>query len=150
MKKADIVLSGLTLLLSLYVFVETAQFPQDQVLLVGPAFFPRLLAGSMAILALNLLFQALKGKSTKAPTFNAQGGVQRLLLTLLVLVIYIVLLPKLGFIVAGVLFLLVLMFLFGLRKYLIILFSSIAVTVAVYFTFHNLLNIALPVGLLGL
>ncbi|HHV42324.1 MAG TPA: tripartite tricarboxylate transporter TctB family protein [Clostridiaceae bacterium] len=151
MKKANIIVSCLVLILSLYVFVETAQFPEDPVLLVGPAFFPRLLAGCLAILGLVLLVQALRGKTNCTdPGFNLKGGVQRLLVTFLGLSICIVLLPKLGFIVTGVMLLIFLMVLFGLRNFPIIILSSIGVAVSVYLAFHNLLNIALPEGLIGL
>lgn len=151
MKKADIVSGILVLLIAGYVFVESGRFPQDAVLLLGPAFFPRLLAGGLVVLGIGLIVMALAGRSLpQGPDFEfAGGGVRRALIALGTMAVYTLLLPTLGFILDSFLLLLVMMRFLGLRSYPKMLLVSAAVTAAVFFVFHTFLKIALPTGLVA-
>lgn len=151
MKKADIVSGILVLLIAVYVFVETAKFPQDVVLLLGPAFFPRLVAAGLVVLSIALIITALAGRSLpQEPDFDfAHGGVRRALVALGTVAAYTLLLPTLGFILDSFLLLLVMMRFLGLRTYPKILLVSAAVTVAIFLVFHTFLKIALPTGLVA-
>ncbi|HHV58311.1 MAG TPA: tripartite tricarboxylate transporter TctB family protein [Firmicutes bacterium] len=151
MKKPDIAAGFLALALATYVFFETAHFPPDSVLLLGPAFFPRLLAGGLGTLAAALIGMALAGRSSSTgPEFDfAGGGMRRALLALVGAGVYTLLLPGLGFVPASILFLIYLMVLLQLKNYVKVLGVSIAVTAAVFFVFHTVLKIALPLGLLA-
>jgi len=63
LKKADIIASILGIFLSAYVFWATVKFPEDNVLLLGPSFFPRIVAGALIFMCVVLLAKALMGKS---------------------------------------------------------------------------------------
>jgi putative tricarboxylic transport membrane protein len=64
-------------------------------------------------------------------------------------VIYIALLEKIGFFILTPLFLFVLPYMVGFRRYRLITMSVIVVTAALYGVFVEVLNIPLPQGLLG-
>ena len=63
LKTADIISAIIGLLLSAYVWIASASFPQDVVMKIGPDFFPRIIAVAMAIASLFLLVQALTNKT---------------------------------------------------------------------------------------
>lgn len=65
LKTADIISAIIGLLLSAYVWIASASFPQDVVMKIGPDFFPRIIAVAMAIASLFLLVQALTNKTPK-------------------------------------------------------------------------------------
>ena len=57
MKKANIVFGIIGLLLSAYVWISSADFPYDKIMILGPEFFPRVMAVAMAIASAGLLVQ---------------------------------------------------------------------------------------------
>jgi hypothetical protein len=68
---------------------------------------------------------------------------------IVLMVIYISLLEKVGFFILTPLFLFVLPYMVGFRRYRLIFLSIIVVTAALYGVFVEVLNIPLPAGLLG-
>jgi len=151
LKKADIIAAIVGILLSGYVFMATAQFPQDNVLLLGPSFFPRLLAVGLLIMSILLLIKALMGRSMQSnDKFDIKNpGTQRAGIALLATIVYCLVLPYLGFIIDNVLYLIFLMYLLKQRSYLKMVIISLGVTFMVYAVFRMALNITLPLGLLG-
>lgn len=151
MKKADIIAGVLGILLSFYIFMESAKFPEDNVLLMGPSFFPRILAVLMLIMSITLIVIALMGKSAKtAEKLDIRDpGIQRSIIALVATVIYLLLFKRLGFILDSILYLMFLMYLLKLRNYVQMVLVSIGVSVAVYFIFKVGLSITLPLGILG-
>ncbi|NLW25318.1 MAG: tripartite tricarboxylate transporter TctB family protein [Clostridia bacterium] len=151
MKKADIIAGILGILLSFYIFMESAKFPEDNVLLMGPSFFPRILAVLMLIMSIALIVIALMGKSAKtAEKLDIRDpGIQRSIIALVATVIYLLLFKRLGFILDSILYLMFLMYLLKLRNYVQMVLVSIGVSVAVYFIFKVGLSITLPLGILG-
>ena len=119
MKKADIIAGILGILLSFYIFMESAKFPEDNVLLMGPSFFPRILAVLMLIMSIALIVIALMGKSAKtAEKLDIRDpGIQRSIIALVATVIYLLLFKRLGFILDSILYLMFLMYLLKLRNY---------------------------------
>jgi len=151
LKKADIIAGILGILLSFYIFMESAKFPEDNVLLMGPSFFPRILAVLMLIMSIALIVIALMGKSAKtAEKLDIRDpGIQRSIIALVATVIYLLLFKRLGFILDSILYLMFLMYLLKLRNYVQMVLVSIGVSVAVYFIFKVGLSITLPLGILG-
>lgn len=148
MKRADIVAGILGLCLSLVIFYLTASFPEDQVVRVGPAFFPRLLAAGLGIFSAILLVSAfLKTNQTTASGFSLKDpGIRRGIVSVAATVLYCYLFEYLGFITLTIIYLIFLMLLLKERHYLQIASTSIGVTIAVFFIFKVLLNITLPMG----
>ena len=150
MKRADIVAGFLGLGLCFFVLYLTAGFPEDQVVRVGPAFFPRLLAVGLGLFSLVLLVSALFQKAAEGEAgFTLKDpGIQRGIISVAATVLYCFVLDYLGFIACTIVYLLFLMFLLKERKYLQMAVTSISVSVVVFFIFKVLLNITLPMGTL--
>lgn len=150
MKRADIIASILGFGLCFTIFYITASFPEDQVVRVGPAFFPRLLAAGLGVFSTILLLSALIRKNQESTTsFSFKDrGIQRGIISVGATVIYCLLFDYLGFLTCTIVYLIFLMLLLKDRHYLQITLTSILVTIAVFFIFKVLLNITLPMGTL--
>jgi putative tricarboxylic transport membrane protein len=148
MKRADIVAGILGLCLCALVFYLTASFPEDQVVRVGPAFFPRLLSAGLGIFSAILLVSAFfKANAASESGFSLRDpGIRRGIVSVVATVIYCYLFEYLGFITLTIIYLIFLMLLLKERHYFQIVSTAIGVTIAVFFIFEGLLNITLPMG----
>ena len=148
MKRADIIASILGIALSLFIFYLTSGFPEDQVVRVGPAFFPNLVAAGLGIFSALLLLSALTRKDIdNYQRFSFKNrGIQRSILSVAATVVYCLLFEVLGFITCSILYLIFLMILLRDRQYIQITITATTVTVAVFYIFKVLLNISLPMG----
>lgn len=151
MKKADMIAGILGLSLSLYVIWAASQFPEDKVLLLGPHFFPMLLASGLGILSIVLFMKAFLNNSRpdREPLNFKDPGVQRAGIALLATIIYCMLLNFAGFILTSISYLLFLMYLLKQRHPLKMIAVALGVTFAVYGIFRIALNITLPTGFFG-
>jgi hypothetical protein len=114
----------------------------------GPAFAPYLIAGAGILLSLLLLVEAIREPDQPADWPDAIGR-SRVLFTVIGMVLFAALLPYLGFLIAGVTFMIVLMVVV-LRRKLWPSLATTAVTVAlIQGIFVQWLNVRLPTGPLG-
>jgi putative tricarboxylic transport membrane protein len=148
MKHADIIGGMLGIILSFLIFYIASGFPEDQVVRVGPAFFPKLVAVGLGIFSVILLISAYTGNQVETnPGFSIKDpGIQRGIISAGATIIYCLLFEYLGFIVCTFIYLSFLMILLKDRQYIQIAITSITVTAVVYFIFKVLLNITLPSG----
>jgi len=145
MKRADLAIGLGLLVLSAVYFQQSFRiirgFASDR---LGPAFFPRLLALTLAALALTLIVRAVSGRSDPSRPPAVRLGVFAGLVLLLVL--YTLLLPRLGFVlmtpvlVAGAIWLL------GLRQWGYLVGTAVGVTAVLYLVFARTLHVLLPMG----
>jgi putative tricarboxylic transport membrane protein len=149
-KRIDILSGLIGILIGGYVLVTCQSFPQDVVMKIGPAFFPEILAGGLALFSALLILQALLGRSVgEAQKLSLRDkGIQRILLALAGMIVYCALLKPVGFIIATIPFIMCYMFLLGNRKILQYLWVPAAITAGVYLVFEKLLVLSLPTGLL--
>jgi putative tricarboxylic transport membrane protein len=112
----------------------------------GPPFFPWI--NTIVILALSatLLVQGLR--SADGPVPAQVEGRQRAVWALGVFVVYLAILPGLGFILATAPFFAALMMLFGETRPLRVAAGAIIVTGALYLLFRHGFNVFLPTGVL--
>ena len=150
LKTANIAAGCVGLLLSSYVWFASADFPKDVIMKIGPDFFPRLVVIAMALASLTLIIQSVLNKSSVAADGLSlkDSGIQRALFVLLLAVIYVSSMDFLGFIIATVLTMLIMMYLLRLRNVVQMLLVSIAAAFVINFAFAGLLGIQLPAGLL--
>lgn len=150
MKRADIIAGILGLALCFLVFYLTASFPEDQVVSVGPAFFPRLLAAGLGIFSAILLLTACTRKhiETHSAFSFKDPGIQRGIISVAATVVYCLFFEYLGFITCSIIYLIFLMLLLKDRRYVQIAITSILTTIAIFFIFNVLLDITLPMGTL--
>lgn len=148
MKKENIIFGLIGIALSGYVFLETSKFPSDNIMNVGPAFFPRVLAVGLGIFCLILIFvNIFSGDQDQEKRFDIKdSGVHRAAIALLATIIYGIIMPYLGFIITTILYLSFMMYLMKLRSWKKIPAVSIGVSFVVYTIFRTFLHITLPVG----
>ncbi|WP_269584472.1 tripartite tricarboxylate transporter TctB family protein [Roseibium sp. Sym1] len=154
MKVNDAISGGFFVLFAALVFYLTRDFRVMPGQNYGAAFFPRTIAGAMAVLGLVMVFQGVRNRGTEpwATAFDWIGSprlVANFLLIVGILVFYILLSDWLGFPIAGfVCIFSMLMWLRGPGHWLGSLALSIAVVVALQYAFGEVLRVPLPWGLL--
>jgi cell division protein FtsW (lipid II flippase) len=140
----DIVSSVLLMALACFVINEALNMPAEYGTL-GPGFFPKLLGGSLAALALCILLSAFMSKQGGEKQESAPRG--SLLVIMAVTLMYLVLLPLLGFLVVTPVYLAItgLLISDNIKKhYRGILINGVVSTILLYFLFVRALNVPLP------
>lgn len=118
----------------------------------GPSFFPLVVTAFLLALSAALLFQGLSlPREAAAPSGAATGRLdtRAALFALGALLLYVVLLPTLGFILATAPLFAVLMVLYGERRPLAVVVGAIVMTAVLYGVFRHGFGIFLPRGLLA-
>ncbi len=105
--------------------------------------YPRLILVCNIIVSCLLIFRSVRTVEKEKNTSN-QG-----FYAIVLMVIYIALLEKIGFFILTPIFLFILPYMAGFRRYRLILLNIIVVTAVLYGVFVEVLNIPLPQGLLG-
>jgi putative tricarboxylic transport membrane protein len=111
----------------------------------NPAFFPWINTGIMLILSVSLLTQGLF--YTEAGEQKVDKAATRLtVISLSFFVIYLLILPSLGFVVASIPFFAAMMLLFEERRPIVVAISSVAVIVLLFCIFRYGFGVFLPLG----
>ena len=159
-KYGDIVTGLFYAVLGGVVIYLSSQLPKSRVMKIGPDFMPMLIGIIILILALMLLFSAVKNFRTNAVKAKAAGAdtsdYKRVLASLVLVVIYVNILAPVGFIVStlGYLFLQIVVLAPNDRRSAknIITYAVIDVVFvfAVFFLFRYGFKIVLPAGIFTL
>jgi hypothetical protein len=140
------VTSALLVLLAIFVFVETADYPTGPSAEPGPAFFPRIIAALLAGLGVVLFVNNVRDGGGR--TFELSRPVtKRVLVATAFPIVYMFVMSVLGFLVSTVLFLATFMYYSGARSYPAIAGSSVGVTLLLYYVFAAAFRVALPEGI---
>ncbi len=145
MRRADLV-AGLLLLVLSGLYLQQSLgiergFASDR---LGPAFFPQLLGGALAALALVLVVRALFGRSDPTPPPPVRAGLLGAVVGLLVL--YATAMPHAGFLLATPPLLAATTAALGLRRPVPVAGSAVGITLALYLVFGKLLGVLFPRG----
>ena len=115
-----------------------------------PSFFPWVITVCLVLLAGSLLVQALWMPVTGSVADDKTDRPRGLYLGgFLAFVVYLALLPYLGFVAANIPFFAVLMVLYGERRPLWILAGSFVISLVLFFLFREVFQIRLPAGVLS-
>lgn len=144
MRKLDIVSSVLLMALAVFIINESTKMPAAYGTL-GPAFFPKLLGGSLAAFAACILLSAFMSKQDG----EQESSIPKVSLLVIMAVtgIYLLLLPSLGFLIMTPVYLAVTGILISgdiKKHYRGILLNGVVATIVLYFLFAQVLNVALP------
>jgi hypothetical protein len=152
-------ISGLICLaISLAMLVMTLALPPAAMVPIGPAFYPRVVLSVTALLSVILIFVDIRAARANAgapvvaaPASTAPPPNYRLVLATFVLFgLYIALLPKLGFRISTILFVLVLQITLewprDSKRWLIAIAVAIATSLISYIVFDDYLSLLLPRG----
>ncbi|HEX7126118.1 MAG TPA: tripartite tricarboxylate transporter TctB family protein [Thermodesulfobacteriota bacterium] len=147
-RRADAVIALVLLALAGLVFWRARDIASPPFVPLSAAFFPKVLAGVLAILALILLVQGLRARRRRSPS----APVLPALLVFGPLGAYLLLVPVLGFFSATFFFVLAEGILLGERR-AAALGRAVAVaagtTVVCYLVFERYLRVLFPGGLIG-
>lgn len=140
-KVAAVLLVGL----SVGVFVVSRDFPSGFGESPGAAFFPRLIASAIALLAGVLFVRSVTSSDVRAYDVSATD-VRRFAVPVAFLVAYVALMPILGFVLDTVVFLVALMRYSGVGSYWRSTTLALGLALTFHYVFGEFLHIPLPEG----
>ncbi len=165
MNWSNIIIGIILLVSSTFYYFSAAEFPPPtKTENLGPAFFPTLLAATLAFLALLLILSSFLSRSSSEKEQNeaAVDGAERLeedsfsaenisptflFGTICLSFLYVGLLPVLGYLISTPLFLIILIRLLGYEKWINTISASIGLSATLYILFAVILGVNLPAGI---
>jgi putative tricarboxylic transport membrane protein len=148
-KRIDIVAALVLLALSAAVAYFTADLPYWTAFAPGPAFASFWTAGAGAAIGIALLFQALTSHDDEPAGWPDGVGARHVLWGTAVLWLLFVMLPWLGTVIGGLIFMLLFLLFIGKRPILQSVFASVLTVGIIEAVFVLWLNIDLPEGVFG-
>lgn len=144
-RHTDKVAAVLLVALSAGVFVVSRDFPSGFGGTPGAAFFPRVVAGAIAALAVVQFAQSVASPEARSHTVST-GDVVRFAVPVGLLAAYVALMPLVGFVVGTVAFLVGLMRYSGVEAYRTSVPLSAGIAVVLHYVFREFLRVPLPEG----
>lgn len=142
MEKVNVLVGTGCIGVSVYLYWITFSFPPPlQPKAPGPAFFPRLCLGAIIVFSLWILAEALLHKREEGETVRFKT--KRFLVAAGMVALYLLLLPRLGFLLTGFLYLSAALSMRMVNRLRALMLSA-GLVVALYLLFDVLLNISLP------
>lgn len=150
MKILEIATAVVILVISAVVVVGTFDLPYWSETTPGPAFAPRWVALAGVVIAVLLLLYTLTRKDHEPIEWPHDESLRRVLFAGATLWLFLVLLPLLGFVVSGTLFMLSMLLLIQRRRIVPSLITTFVTVGGAYSIFGWWLEIDLPKGFFGL
>lgn len=151
MKKGNLITALITFLLGGYVIVAASGFPKAEAYgtgVPGPGLWPILISGVMIASAVVMVIKTLYiKKEDDTPIVLWNEHTRRVYICIAIILAYIVVLPKAGFIISTVVMLSIFIQWFSKYKIYITLIVSVVSTLVVYSCFRFLLNVPIHFGL---
>lgn len=139
----DICVSIVLYLLSIFVFIQSGTMQESIDNALNPSAWPRIICTLLCIAATVQLINALRGRITTKVTIENKTQVFSVMGLVL---LYAIFLKSVGFIICTVFILLIILWIFRIRKAIQLIFIPILTTGLIYFLFHYLLRVPLPGG----
>ncbi|MFB0520106.1 MAG: tripartite tricarboxylate transporter TctB family protein [Desulfatiglandales bacterium] len=150
MRVNDNVIGLASVLLGVSIFCLTLNFPSLEGGHPGPALLPRILAFLFVAFGIPLIIKGINARRLRIDTQKSLPGSGLALNAICVIasvILYIVLVEKLGYIITNFFLLTILTKILGVRILTSLAFSF-ALTMGVYILFHRVLLVPLPWGLI--
>ncbi|GAA4345567.1 tripartite tricarboxylate transporter TctB family protein [Variovorax defluvii] len=150
MRIHDSLIGAVLLALSLAVLFHIQGFPPAPGQNFGPALFPGLAAGGLALCSLALVWQGLRGRQPWLALDAGLRSPRRLAafaIVILSMVFYILLSERLGFLLCSLAILVLLQWACGVRLPVALAVGTV-VTLLIHTCFYKLLKVPLPWGVL--
>ena len=121
---------------------------------ISPRLFPQIIAGLMIVLSAAWIIMELRAMKKSGEDFKGYFPNLKALLPQVALIgsgiIFLVLAPMLGFVIASVPFVFFLLWLFGSKRWWLNAIVAVAYPIVLYVLFHYLLRVNFPVGMFGI
>lgn len=153
MKKGWLAASLSFLVLSIFVFIKSFDYPYIDRLGPGPGFFPLWLSLITGTLSIFLIIQTSRGKEKidySARLLPKTDGARRIITIFGFLVASLVFFEILGFRLTLLPFLFFLPLALGARNWVVAIIFSLAGSFGVFHIFYYWLKLPLPIGILGI
>ena len=152
MKKGNIVLAALCILLGVVIIAISSTYPTAESYgtgVPGPGLWPIIISVVMIACSVILLLRTWRLPPEKNTKVDVTGsGPRRVYITMAALVVYVILLQPLGFIIATTALEFAFIKWFSGKGWLVSFLIALAITVVVYFAFQYLLSV--PIGSFGI
>lgn len=143
MRIPNLVSGILTISLAGFFYSKTFNFPQLQTQELGAEFMPRVYCTLLIILGGILIIQGLRDKSEKNQKENTMGYA---VMTMLIVLVYLVIIPLLGFYISTVLVVFGLLVFSKVRNKIILFTIPIGTILFIFIFFQKLLKVSIPLG----
>ncbi|MDD2334427.1 MAG: tripartite tricarboxylate transporter TctB family protein [Mesotoga sp.] len=110
---------------------------------LAPGLFPLIMGVILLVLAISLIFQAVRSKSFKSGGFDKVDWL-RITISMALTFIYVWLLPMIGFIAISIPYLALMLLLLGEKRWWLLGIISVGTTLSLYYAFGVLLSVYLP------
>jgi putative tricarboxylic transport membrane protein len=137
----DVITGICILIISAIMFFLTVEFAEGVSL--GPEAFPRLITTIMAITGILILLQGIRNIDV-FKTKIIKEDLARIAVLVLAAVVYLCLLPNIGYIISTILMLFVALLCFLNKNKKRIILTSLLVPIMIYVIFTKMLNVRLP------
>jgi putative tricarboxylic transport membrane protein len=145
-KLIDLILGFCSIAAAVYIFLESAGFPEPHESQLGAAVFPRLMAAFLVFFGVLINLNNFTMKETDSLTVRSSA---QIVLSLAVLVVYGLVFKYLGFLLSSPPFIAALLLILRVRNPLAVTTTSLGSTLVLYGVFKLLLSVPLPDGILG-
>ncbi|WP_134672355.1 tripartite tricarboxylate transporter TctB family protein [Halorussus marinus] len=144
-RHTDKVGAALLVALSAGVFVASRDFPSGFGETPGAAFFPRVIAATIALLAAVLLVRSVVARDPRTHSVGTEAVV-RFAVPAGFLLAYVLVMPAVGFVLGTLGFLVGLMWYSGVRRLRTSVPLGVAIAVVLHYVFRAFLRVPLPEG----
>jgi hypothetical protein len=141
---SDKIAAGLLLALVGAIFIVTDDFPLGPNV-TGPAFYPRVIGGLIAIFAVIQVVKSVVKEDTSSHIVD-QEAAKRVAIPLGLIIAYVVSMPYVGFLIATIGFLFATMRYSGVNKVVQSLGLSVGVALVLFYVFRQFLRVPLPLN----
>jgi len=149
----EMILTGLIVLTSIFLIVETGNFPVYQSKgLVGPALWPRIVLMMLILLGLIVMTDLIgrMAKKSSSPRINAEESQERILPRVFIVmafcILYTLLMKTFGFLLISLAFQVLTLWVMGVRRPKSLILGPVLLTAALYGLFIRILHNPLPRG----
>ena len=149
MRRHDLISSTILFFIGLFIVFYAPQFGLGSLSMPGPGFMPFLTGLFICSFSAITFLRALLNKSVEVEEIWAKIKFQKLIFTILVLIVYALLLKKIGFIICTFLLILILVRYTGSRTWLTSILCGSLSSILSYLLFETWLKSQLPKGILG-
>ena len=112
-----------------------------------PSFFPWVITVCLSFLSIILLIQAISQNSELQEPVKVSGTNIRTVSGLILSIFYMITLPFLGFLIANLILVSGLMYLYGERRTPRIMINSFVISTVIFYLFREVFQIRLPAGI---
>ena len=143
MRLPNLIIGIVIVLVGIFFIANTLDFPDLKLEPIGPAFMPRLYSILLIFLGLILVIKALREREEKAST---ESNIKYALLSMLIVIVYVLLIPLVGFYISTFIFTIVFLYFSKVRSKIILISIPTGAIVFIYICFDKILKVAIPVG----